>query len=165
MDIELTMLRGPPMKSDELDGLRRHAESILHPQHAALVNFDRHSLTKGDSSRPRHRANLIKTTRVCDRLLTLINRLEPGFPDVRGEILDHMAAAELNLAKLNLEEGTISRPQFLTRVKTCMIVLQEATRCKSCVRVDRSSQQISQDLDALEDSSYLSDSSCASLYD
>ena len=85
--------------------------------------------------------------------------MEPGFPDDRGDILNFYSAvcqsqpllisvltfrylfkAQLNLARLDLQENRIERPEFLKRVRNATVLVQEAVRCKSCVRIDRSLQ-------------------------
>ena len=47
----------------------------------------------------------------------VLGKIDPGFPDWRGDVIKHYSTGELNLAKLDFEEGKITRPEFLLRVR------------------------------------------------
>ena len=65
-------------------------------------------------------------------------QIDPGFPDWKGNILKHLSATELNLARMDMEENRIPRPEFLLRVRKAMLLVQEGVRCRSTVKIDRS---------------------------
>ncbi len=48
--------------------------------------------------------------------LEVLGKIDPGFPEWKGDILKHFSTAELNLARINLESGKIQRPEFLVQV-------------------------------------------------
>ena len=66
-------------------------------------------------------------------------QIDPGFPDWKGNILKHLSATELNLARMDMEENRIPRPEFLLRVRKAMLLVQEGVRCRSTVKIDRTS--------------------------
>ena len=43
----------------------------------------------------------------------------------------------MNLARTRFELGEISRPEFLLQVKNSMKLVEEASSCKSCVKIER----------------------------
>jgi len=43
----------------------------------------------------------------------------------------------MNLARTDFESGAISRPEFLAQVKKSMKMVEEASNCKSCIKVER----------------------------
>ena len=43
----------------------------------------------------------------------------------------------MNLARTDFEAGEISRPEFLSQVKISMKMVEEASNCKSCIKVER----------------------------
>eukprot|EP00094_Tigriopus_californicus_P009904 TCALIF_09550-PA protein Name:"Similar to msta Protein msta, isoform B (Drosophila melanogaster)" AED:0.04 eAED:0.05 QI:0/1/0/1/1/1/2/0/547 len=141
---------------------------ILHPNHALLMMVKR-SLLNCYSQVPIStvgRKELQRMKELGKEQLTLLIKIDPGYPDWRGDVLRNYSTAELNLAKLDFEDKHITRPEFLLRVKKAMIFVQEGLQCTSCVRVDRSAHtQMSMDILGEEmsaDSSYLSDASCSS---
>ena len=46
----------------------------------------------------------------------VLGKVDPGFPDWRGDVIKHYSTGELNLAKMDFEQGKITRPEFLLRV-------------------------------------------------
>ena len=72
---------------------------------------------------------LLETIAVSKRILSIVDAVEPGSPDVRGDILGALSSAEMNLARLEMERGEVQRQQFLARVKRAMIIGQESIRC------------------------------------
>jgi hypothetical protein len=42
--------------------------------------------------------------------LQVLNKIDPGFPEWKSDILKHFSTAELNLARIHLESGSIQRP-------------------------------------------------------
>ena len=75
-----------------------------------------------------------------------------GFADWKGDIYKHMSTAMLNLARLDLQDRRIERPQFLIRVKEAMTLVQEGIRCKSCVKIARSTMTLEEMVDSMSDS-------------
>ena len=61
-------------------------------------------------------------------------------------------SALLNLARFDFEEGKIQRPEFLKRVKEAVALVQEGIRCKSCVKVARSTMTMDEMIDSMSDS-------------
>ncbi len=100
----------------------------------------------------------------CNEQLNVLNKVDGGYPDWKGDILKHLSTASLNLARMDLEAGRIERPAFLARVREAMHLVQEGVRCKSCVKVDRSSRiAMRMSLDEMVDSMSESESESNSL--
>ena len=92
-------------------------------------------------------------------------QIDPGFPDWKGNILKHLSATELNLARMDMEESRIPRAEFLLRVRKAMLLVQEGVRCRSTVKINRGGakdmvEELSEDQSEMSDSS-----SCYSLSD
>lgn len=170
MQVQLTMLdKNTAASYQEYEKFLRECEMFFHPWHALMIKIKMSLLAaynKESSNKALKRNILMSAKKLSQELTHVISKIEPGYPDMKGNIINHYSTAELNLARLDLQEQRIARPEFLLRVRKAMVMVQEATRCKSCVRIDRSLQQMSVDLIAEEmsaDSSYLSDASCASV--
>jgi hypothetical protein len=56
--------------------------------------------------------------------LEVLTKIDPGFPEWKGDILKHFSTAELNLARIDLESGRIQRPEFLVRIRKAMSLVQ-----------------------------------------
>lgn len=89
---------------------------------------------------------------LCLEQIQVLEKIDAGFPDWKGDILQHLSTAELNLARLDLQAGIIDRPQFLTQVKNAMKMVQEGIRCKSTVKLNRSNVSLDQMINSLSDS-------------
>lgn len=98
---------------------------------------------------------------LCLEQLEILTKVDPGFPEWKGDVLKHFSSAELNLARIHLESGRIQRPEFLLQVRKAMSLVQEGLKCKSCVKIDRNASFASLDemVSELSDSSYMSDAS------
>ena len=160
--------QGPFTTKAQLDSALDKFSKVLHPTHGLLMMLKR-SLLICYSQVPAEsvgRADLEKMKTLGLEQLSVLAKVDPGYPDWRGDVLRHYSTAELNLAKLDMEEGRMERPAFMLRVRKAMIFVQEGLRCSSCVRIDRSIHtQMSVDHLGEEmsaDSSYLSDASCSS---
>ena len=80
--------------------------------------------------------------------------------------MKHLSATELNLARMDMEEKRIPRPEFLLRVRKAMLLVQEGVRCRSTVKINRSANGKDLVEELSEDQSEWSDSSsCYSLSD
>ena len=124
-----------------------------------------------------------KMKRICNEQLEILSKVDPGYPSWKGDILKHLSTATLNLARLvrvfsfffiissgpfkgfsyiflqDLQDGIITRPEFLILVRDSMKWVQEGHRCKSCVKIDKSSAMT---LDEIVDSMSESETSLAS---
>ena len=118
--------------------------------------------------------------RICNEQLEILSKVDPGYPSWKGDILKHLSTATLNLARLvkvfsfypikgflyifhfllqDLQDGIITRPEFLILVRDSMKWVQEGHRCKSCVKIDKSNAMT---LDEIVDSMSESETSLAS---
>ncbi len=61
-------------------------------------------------------------------------------------------SALLNLARFDFEEGKIQRPEFLKKVKEAVSLVQEGIRCKTCVKVARSTMTMDEMIDSMSES-------------
>ena len=92
---------------------------------------------------------------LCLEQISVLEKIDAGFPDWKGDILQHLSTAELNLARLDLQAGIIGRPQFLVQVKNAMKMVQEGIRCKSCVKIARTNVSLDDMINSLSDSDSL----------
>lgn len=106
---------------------------LLHPNHG-LVMAAKRSLIHCFGQVPAHSVTrqMLATIRgLCQEQLQVLAEVDPGYPDWKGDVLKHLSTANLNLARLDLEEARIQRPEFLARVKEAMLMVKEAVRCQS----------------------------------
>ena len=89
---------------------------------------------------------------MCEQQIEICGKVDPGYADWKGDIYKHLSTAMLNLARLDMQENKIERPEFLLRVKEAMRLVQEGFRCKSCVKVARSTMSLEEMVDSLSDS-------------
>merc|ERR1711874_424684 len=54
---------------------------------------------------------------LCDKLLAYVSRLDPGATQNRAKLLLEKNKADLNIAKLDCEAGTINRKVFMAKIK------------------------------------------------
>ena len=67
-------------------------------------------------------------------------------------ITKNFLLALLNLARFDFEDGKIPRPEFLIKVKEAVGLVQEGIRCKSCVKIARSTMTMDEMIDSMSDS-------------
>lgn len=98
---------------------------------------------------------------LCLNQLEVLTKIDSGYPEWKVNILRHLSSADLNIARIRLNNGEISRTDFLSEVRKAMALVQEGLKCKSCVKIDRTKGPVSWDdlVSELSDSSYMSDAS------
>jgi len=112
---------------------------FLHPHHNLMMIIKRNiislystlplkSVTKTDFSRIKQ---------LCEESIAVLGKVDPGYPLWKAETLKDLSTSMMNLARTNFEEGVISRPQFLAEVKSSMKMVETASNCKSCIKVER----------------------------
>jgi hypothetical protein len=116
---------------------------FLHPQHGLLMAAKRslvncYSQVSSDRAGRRHQEQMRD---LCNEQIQVLERVDSGYPDWKGDVLKHMSTALLNLARMDLQDGLIERPEFLTKVREAMQLVREGVRCKSCVKVERSTSR------------------------
>ena len=133
----------------------RNLEEFLHPNHGLLLAAQRSlvncysQVSTDQSSGQKHQENM---KNLCQKQLEILDRIDSGFADWKGDILKHLSTSLLNLARISLEKGQISRPEFLAKVKEAMQMVQEGIRCKSCVKIARSTMTLEEMIDSMSDS-------------
>ena len=147
---------------DQLDSKIQMYSEFLDSNHGLILAAKR-SLVQCFSQIPSSaidRRHLELVRNLCLQQLLVSDRIDPGFPDWKGNVLKHLSATELNLARMDMEDNKIPRQEFLLRVRKAMLLVQEGVRCKSCVKIDRSSNRLT--IVDESDSSYMSDCSTGS---
>lgn len=96
---------------------------------------------------------------LCLRQVEIYEKVDSGYADWKGEVFKHLSATLLNLARLDLQEGRVQRPEFLLRVKEAMKLVQEGLRCKSTVKIARSTMTMEEMVDSMSDSESINSNS------
>jgi len=111
----------------------------LHPHHTLCMLTKRNivSLYSQESLKSLTREDFIRIKELCEESLEVLGKVDAGFPLWRAETLKDLSTARMNLARTDFEAGLISRPDFLAQVKQSMKLVEEASNCKSCIKVER----------------------------
>lgn len=144
-------------------------QGFLHPNHGLILAAQRslvncYSQVSSDEQTS-NRKHQEKMKKICQGQLQILDKIDQGFADWKGDLLKHLSTALLNLARMDLQEGLISRPQFLNEVKEAMKLVQEGIRCKSCVKMSRSTMTLEEMVDSMSDSDSRKSSRANSLLD
>lgn len=144
-------------------------KEFLHPNHGLVLAAERSlvncysQVASDEQTSCRHHQEKMK--HICQGQLEILDKIDKGFPDWKGDLLKHLSTALLNLARMDLQEGRIQRPQFLNEVKEAMKLVQEGIRCKSCVKMSRSTMTLEEMVDSMSDSDSRKSSRTNSLLD
>ena len=74
---------------------------------------------------------------LCEDSIEVLGKVDPGYPIWKAETLKDLSTSSMNLARTRFELGEISRPEFLILVKKSMKMVEEASNCKTCVKIER----------------------------
>lgn len=74
-------------------------------------------------------ASLNRLVELCKKLLDILDVLDEGTAKNKGKILKDLIPAKMNLAKLNLEKGTISVDVAKEVAKECRELAKEMIQC------------------------------------
>jgi len=121
------------------DFLSNVLEQFLHPHHTLCMLTKRNivSLYSQRSLKSLSNNDFKRIKELCEESLEILGKVDPGFPLWRAETLKDLSTALMNLARTDFEGGHISRPEFLSQVKLSMKMVEEASNCKSCIKVER----------------------------
>eukprot|EP00092_Neocalanus_flemingeri_P053598 GFUD01063027.1.p1 GENE.GFUD01063027.1~~GFUD01063027.1.p1 ORF type:complete len:151 (-),score=33.79 GFUD01063027.1:29-442(-) len=104
---------------------------VLHPQHYLILLLKRKllaSLKLVTSSNP-PRALLTQTIELAEESIRVFDVLDPGLTILRGRMMQYRNGPQLMLAKMDLQEGKISKLEFLQATARAMKNVKMATRC------------------------------------
>ena len=155
IDLQLDLYAGGLITTiKKLESKIQNLSLFLHPHHGLLLAAKRSLLNcytqvpSESAGRPHHE----KMQRLCREQILACEKVDWGYADWKGDIYKHLSTAMLNLARLDLQENKIERPEFLVRVKEAMRLVQEGFRCKSCVKIARSTMSLEEMVDSLSES-------------
>ena len=156
IDLQLDLYAGGLITTiKKLESKIANLSLFLHPQHGLLLAAKRSLLncyTQVSPSESAGRPQQVKMKEICEEQILACDKVDSGYADWKGDIYKHLSTAMLNLARLDLQENKIERPEFLLRVKEAMRLVQEGIRCKSCVKVARSTMSLEEMVDSLSES-------------
>jgi len=112
---------------------------VLHPHHT-LCMLTKRNIICLYSQRNLHslqRADFLRIKALCQESIEVLGRVDPGYPLWKAETLKDLSTAMMNLARTDFEAERITRPEFLAQVKASMKLVEEASNCKSCIKVER----------------------------
>jgi len=118
--------------------LERFSE-LLHPNHYLLMLLKRKiiSLYSTLPLKEVQRKDFLRIEELCNESISVLGLVDPGFPLWKSETLKDLGTAQMNLARTDFENGLILRPEFLERVKASMRTIEQASNCKSCIKIER----------------------------
>lgn len=127
---------------ERLEGLLNQYSQILHPHHYLMMIIKRNiiSLYSQAALESITRKGFCRIRDLCEESLQVLGTVDPGYAVWKGETLKDLGTCMMNLARHDFEEKRIDRPTFLAQVKQSILKVDEASKCKSCVRVDRKEQ-------------------------
>ena len=102
-----------------------------------------------------NKGDFMRIKELCEESMEVLGKVDPGYPLWKAETLKDLSTAMMNLARFDgnkklyfliisltshrtqFEMGEISRPEFLVQVSKSMKMVQEASNCKSCIKIER----------------------------
>ena len=100
-----------------------------------------------------NKGDFMRIKELCEESMEVLGKVDPGYPLWKAETLKDLSTAMMNLARYDGEQeivfskylshrtqfemGEISRPEFLVQVSKSMKMVQEASNCKSCIKIER----------------------------
>ena len=111
----------------------------LHPSHHLMIIVKRNiiSLYSQRSLTTLNKEDFERIKELCEDSIEVLGKVDPGYPLWKAETLKDLSTATMNLARTKFESGEISRPEFLMLVKRSMKMVEEASNCKSCIKIER----------------------------
>ena len=111
----------------------------LHPSHHLMIIVKRNiiSLYSQRSLTTLNKEDFERIKELCEDSIEVLGKVDPGYPLWKAETLKDLSTATMNLARTKFESGEISRPEFLILVKRSMKMVEEASNCKSCIKIER----------------------------
>jgi len=122
-----------------LEDILKMFSAYLHPTHHLMMIVKRNiiSLYSQRALNSLNKEDFIRIKELCEESIKVLGRVDPGYPLWKAETLKDLSTSSMNLARTQFELGEISRPEFLLRVKLSMKMLEEASNCKACVKIER----------------------------
>lgn len=129
-------------KVSTIAGLEKDLElfaEYLHQNHHLLMLLKRNivSLYSQVSLKSVERKDFLRIKELCLESIHVLGLVDPGYPVWKAETLKDLGTCEMNLARTDFENGLIARPEFLERVKHSMRIIEQASNCKSCIKIER----------------------------
>lgn len=114
-------------------------QEYLHPHHHLCMLLKRNIIQTYSRMglKDVERKDFMRIRDLCQESLNILGLVDPGYPIWKADTLKDLAACEMNLARVEFESELIQRPEFLTRVKNSMKIVEEASKCKSNVTIKR----------------------------
>jgi len=112
---------------------------FLHPHHYLMMITKRNiiSLYSQATLKSVTKKDFLRIKELCEESIEVLGKVDPGYPLWKAETLKDLSTSMMNLARITFEAGEISRPEFLSQVKKSMKMVEEASNCKSCIKVAR----------------------------
>jgi len=112
---------------------------FLHPHHYLMMITKRNiiSLYSQLPLKMIAKKDFLRIKELCEESIEVLGKVDPGYPLWKAETLKDLSTSMMNLARTTFEAGEISRPEFLAQVKASMKMVEEASNCKSCIKVER----------------------------
>jgi len=112
---------------------------FLHPHHHLMMITKRNiiSLYSQVNLKSLVKKDFLRIKELCEESIEVLGKIDPGYPLWKAETLKDLSTSMMNLARTDFEAGEISRPEFLSQVKISMKMVEEASNCKSCIKVER----------------------------
>ena len=124
---------------EDLEEVLRMFSSFLVPSHHLMMLVKRQivSLYSQRQLNSLSKQDFLRIKELCEDSISVLGKVDPGYPIWKAETLKDLSTALMNLARTQFELGEITRPEFLMAVKNSMKMVEEASKCKACVKIER----------------------------
>lgn len=124
---------------DTLEEVLKMFSSFLVPSHHLMMLVKRQiiSLYSQRQLNSLGKDDFVRIKELCEESINVLGKVDPGYPLWKAETLKDLSTSSMNLARTRFELGEISRPEFLVLVKISMKLVEEASKCKGCVKIER----------------------------
>merc|ERR1711974_378421 len=108
----------------------------FHPQHYLMMTGKRRllaslhlAMSQGGGGGPPSRLLLQQIVDLADESLRVFGVLDPGPTVLKGRMLQYRNGPKMMLAKIDLQEGKISKAEFLAETAAAMRNVKLASKC------------------------------------
>eukprot|EP00092_Neocalanus_flemingeri_P018319 GFUD01019828.1.p1 GENE.GFUD01019828.1~~GFUD01019828.1.p1 ORF type:complete len:515 (+),score=161.30 GFUD01019828.1:38-1582(+) len=128
-------LFSPAESPEAWEALLSQFQTELHEDHFLCMNIKRVLLTmygarEGYRMEQLPRLLIDRKIELCRNYVAIFSRLEPGFRQWRGEVLEEMVGPLTVCINQDMENNNLSQIQYIKKIKEVIGLVKEAAKCR-----------------------------------
>ena len=120
--------KGDPAALEELL-FHLSTHSILPPSHYIIIELSHSLVFAYNGKQTLSRPEMDRKIQLCNTILTVLGKVDPGFTEWRGKLLNELSNTLLLVSKADYNNKIISLPAYKRRIFTCMKNVALAKKC------------------------------------